>query len=117
MTTCPLPSNEKDILIVEDSKFQRNTLARALSQWNYNVYEAKDGVEGFDLFKRHSPKVIITDLQMPKMDGFKLVSAIRKHQIQYTYIIVISGMEDKESIVHAISSRRGRLHDQALSSW
>ena len=95
-------NDRQAILVVEDSKFQRNTLCRQLHEWNYEVIEAVNGEEGLNLYKEHSPKVIITDLHMPRMDGFSLVRAVRNIELHYTYIIVISGLQDKESIVSAL---------------
>ena len=95
---------ERDVLVVEDSKFQRNTLANQLRQWEYEVYEGADGLEGLDLFEEHAPQIVITDLQMPRLDGFGLVRAVREREPSYTYILVVSGMNDKDSIVSAIAS-------------
>ncbi len=92
------------ILVVEDSKFQRHTLTRQLQEWGYDVMEASDGVSGLNLFEQHSPNLVITDLNMPNMDGFQLVRAIRDNEVHYTYILVISGLKDKESIVAAIAA-------------
>lgn len=100
-----VPSERVDsILVVEDSKFQRNTLCRQLREWKYPVIEAVNGEEGLSVYEEISPKLVITDLHMPRMDGFNLVKAIRKKEVNYTYIIVISGLQDKESIVEALRS-------------
>ncbi len=94
----------KRILVVEDSKFQRNTLVRQLRDWQYEVLEAVNGEEGLKLFLEHSPPLIITDLHMPRMDGYSLVKAVRESEVNYTYIIVISGIQEKESIVAALGA-------------
>lgn len=92
------------ILVVEDSKFQRVTLVRQLREWQYEVLEAVNGEEGLKLFMEHSPPVIITDLHMPRMDGYSLVKAVRASEVNYTYIIVISGIQERESIVAALAA-------------
>lgn len=94
----------RQILIAEDSRFQRKTLARQLREWGYDVLEAKDGAEGLNMYLDHFPRIIATDLHMPRMDGRKLVRAVREAEVSYTYILVISGMQDKDSIVSALSA-------------
>lgn len=90
------------ILVVEDSGFQRKTLVRQLKGWDFSILEGKDGKEGLDQFEQHSPKVIITDLEMPVMDGFELIRAIRQREINYTYIIALTALADKENLVKAL---------------
>lgn len=96
--------SSKQILIAEDSRFQRKTLARQLREWGYEVLEASDGAEGLQMYLTHTPRIIATDLHMPKMDGRNLVRAVREAEVSYTYILVISGMQDKDSIISALSA-------------
>ncbi len=100
----PPGAGPRTVLVVEDSKFQRTVLTSQLRQWEYEVLEAADGHEALRLFERHAPRLIITDLQMPIVDGFELVRSVRKTEIGYTYIIVISGMSGQDSIVSAIAA-------------
>lgn len=90
------------ILVVEDSKFQRNTLVRVLKGLNYEILEAKDGMEGIEMFERHQPGLVLTDLEMPRMDGFGLIDLIRAREIGYTYIIVLTALADKENLVKGL---------------
>ncbi|MGE4293407.1 MAG: HD-GYP domain-containing protein [Desulfovibrio sp.] len=90
------------ILVVEDSRFQRKTLVRQLKGWDFDILEATDGKDGLEQFERHSPKLIITDLEMPVMDGFDLIRTIRQREINYTYIIVLTALADKENLVKAL---------------
>jgi putative two-component system response regulator len=91
------------ILVVEDSQVDRFLLVRKLESWGYRVESAADGEEGSSLFCSCAPRIVITDLTMPKKDGFSLIKLIRERELNYTYIIVLSGMEDKESVVRALS--------------
>jgi putative two-component system response regulator len=90
------------ILVVEDSRFQRKTLVRQLKGWDFDILEASNGKEGLQQFERHSPKLIITDLEMPVMDGFEVIRSIRKNELNYTYIIVLTALADKENLVKAL---------------
>lgn len=95
------PTN--NILVVEDSDTQRTIIQRELLSWNYNVLLAGDGVEGLEVFLSQSPRLVITDLEMPRMNGFDLIKAIRRHEMFYTYITVLSSLKNKENVVAALS--------------
>lgn len=92
------------ILIVEDETVQRRILRLQLEKQGYEVYEAEDGRQGLKAC-RENPQVrlVVTDLMMPNMDGFELIESIRKQETNYTYIIVLTAREDKESVVRALS--------------
>lgn len=76
-----------DIVIVEDSADLRIYMEKELSVY-YNVYIASNGEEGISLVHRINPQVVITDLMMPKMDGFEL-SKIMKSDIKTSHIPII----------------------------
>ena len=91
------------ILVAEDSLSQRMMISRHLRNWEYDVLEAADGVEAFTAFRQQSPAIIITDLDMPEMNGFQLIEQIRRQEIARTYIIVLSASDDKSSVVSALA--------------
>lgn len=70
-------------LIVEDSAVIRNRLSIVLTQWGFDVTIATDGLEGLEYLKTlRKPgelRVIITDLEMPRMDGYTLIEHIQDH--------------------------------------
>ena len=67
------------------------------------MLEAADGVEAFTAFRQLSPAIIITDLDMPGMNGFQLIEEIRRQEMARTYIIVLSASDDKSSVVSALA--------------
>lgn len=92
---------EYKILIVEDSPTMRQLIAFSLKRLrNVRIVEANDGVDGLKKLSQNSFNLIITDINMPVMDGLKLVSLIRKDAIYKTVPIFIitteGGQEDKE---------------------
>ena len=91
------------ILVAEDSLSQRMMISRHLRNWEYDVLEAADGVEAFTAFRQLSPAIIITDLDMPGMNGFQLIEEIRRQEMARTYIIVLSASDDKSSVVSALA--------------
>jgi len=94
--------NQK-ILVVEDSPSQRLMISQHLRRWRYDVAEAADGAEALALFKSDGPSIVVTDLEMPVMDGFRLIEEIRKVEASRTYIIVLSATEAKRIVVTALA--------------
>lgn len=67
----------KTILTVDDSPSIRQMLAYVLSSNGYRVIEAGDGEEGLMLAKANQADLVLTDQNMPKMDGITLIKALR----------------------------------------
>ena len=76
------------ILLVDDDPAIRESMARELRVSGYTVVTASDGLEGIRAFETHRPDLVLTDLSMPRSDGFALISAIRPTSA--TPIIVLS---------------------------
>jgi len=71
---------ESDVLVVDDSAAIRKILQRVLRQTGMaigTIYEAGDGQEALDLLKAHKIDLVLTDINMPKMDGIQLLGAIK----------------------------------------
>jgi two-component system chemotaxis response regulator CheY len=67
----------KNILIVDDSRSLRNMVAFSLISGGYQVVEAQDGVEGLKMAQQESFDVVLTDQNMPNMDGLTLIAQLR----------------------------------------
>jgi len=65
------------ILVVDDNDAKRLLLKTFLDREGYAVVEAVDGADGFDLVRQEKPDLIITDIMMPRMDGYELTRRIR----------------------------------------
>ena len=92
------------VLLVEDSKVQRFLLKTMLEQKYPKVLEAQNGAEALEIYQNNTDiRIVITDIDMPVMDGYELIAALRKQQIRYVYIIVVTSLEDKESVIKALS--------------
>ena len=90
-----------NVLVVEDSPTMRQLIIFALKRLRGSrVVEASDGVDGYKKLSQEKFDIIITDINMPVMDGLKLVSLIRKDQTHKDVPIVIitteGAMEDKQ---------------------
>jgi diguanylate cyclase (GGDEF)-like protein len=68
----------KKVLIVEDEEHMRSLLKYNLNKENYEIYTAKDGCEGLEEAKKQKPDLIISDIMMPKMDGYEFCRTLRE---------------------------------------
>lgn len=83
------------VLVVEDSKQYRKHITRLLIAHKYQVLEAENGIEAMAQLKIHPHiKMVITDYNMPEMDGFELVQAIRRQYEKFDMIIIGLSGED-----------------------
>ena len=64
-------------LIVEDAISTRKSLAQFMQDLGFNVSTAKDGVEAVDKIRRQVPSIVLTDLEMPRMNGLELIDHLR----------------------------------------
>lgn len=79
------------ILAVDDSPSMRQMVGQTLRAAGYEVIEAADGVQAFELAKDKVVDVVITDVNMPNMDGLSLVRALRQMpQYRLTPILVLT---------------------------
>lgn len=65
------------VIVIEDTADLRNYLKEALAHYFSRVYVAKDGKEGLEQIKRHLPDIIISDVMMPRMNGFALCCQVK----------------------------------------
>jgi two-component system, chemotaxis family, chemotaxis protein CheY len=85
------------ILTVDDSRTMRDMLMLALSDAGYRVVQAEDGVHGLEVLKNEMPQVVITDINMPRMDGFGFIENVRKSEKHRAIpILVLTTESDAE---------------------
>jgi two-component system chemotaxis response regulator CheY len=83
------------ILTVDDSRTMRDMLRMALVKAGFNVIEAVDGEHGLEVLNANGADVIITDINMPKMDGFGFIEAVREDAAyRATPILVLTTESD-----------------------
>ncbi|GAB5352490.1 response regulator [Qipengyuania sp. 483] len=81
----------KRILTVDDSASMRMLLKASLTKQGFHIETADDGEHGLERMSELSPDLLITDINMPKMDGFELIEAVRsKSEFRGTPILVLS---------------------------
>jgi len=93
-TDQPLPTFS--LLIVEDDKAACDVIVRmvTLKFPSCTIHRADNGVQGIELFKEHLPDIILTDVNMPVMDGIELLRAIRAIRASAS-CIVLTAYSDK----------------------
>ena len=88
-------------LVVDDSMLMRYTVCRFLEERGFTVESASNGVEALEVLTRLQPSLIVTDLQMPKMSGGELITALKsKPETAGVPIIIVtsraSGFDESE---------------------
>lgn len=87
----------KTILTVDDSRTMREMLLLALKDAGFSVVQAEDGVHGLEVLEKAAPDVIVTDINMPRMDGFGFIEGVRRHEKHRAVpILVLTTESDAE---------------------
>jgi class 3 adenylate cyclase/CheY-like chemotaxis protein len=87
-----------NILVVEDDPTIRELVRLHLSSANHEVMTASDGLQGLQMAVSRLPDIIISDVQMPNMDGFGMLAAVRANdQTASIPVIFLTAMDDRES--------------------
>lgn len=89
------------ILVIDDDDAVRDSLGLYLVEAGYEVFEARDGAEGLELFFEHLPDVVLCDLRMPNVDGMSVLKQLSE-RAPGTPIIVISGAGVMSDVVEAL---------------
>jgi CheY-like chemotaxis protein len=81
-------------LVVDDSMLIRHTVCRFLEERDFVVESATNGHEALEALKRVRPDIIITDIQMPKMDGTEFITAVKSNQaLAGIPIVIVAGKQ------------------------
>ena len=79
-------------LVVDDSMLIRYTVCRFLEERGFAVESATNGLEALQILERVRPDLIVTDMQMPKMSGTELITAVKKNpETAKIPIIIVAG--------------------------
>ncbi len=89
------------LLYVEDEPLIRQNAVEYLARYCHTVYEAKDGVEGLEMYKQHQPDIIISDINMPRLGGLDFASKVRELD-KSTPIILATAHTKTEYLLKAV---------------
>jgi two-component system chemotaxis response regulator CheY len=79
----------KVILTVDDSRTMRDMLKLALSEAGFSVVQAEDGIHGLEVLQTMAPDVIVTDINMPRLDGFGFIEGVRKSALHRAVPVLV----------------------------
>ena len=92
-------------MIVEDGEIQRTMLADLVRLWGYDTDTASDGLEALEKIPLFRPRVVISDLQMPRMGGLELLEVLRSKVPDIACIILTGyGTLEKAEAVTALGA-------------
>ena len=105
------------ILLVEDYGDAREMLGLLLQGWGWQVLESANGIEAFELARFHRPMLIITDLNLPGMDGIELVRQIRHagNWLEIVPIIMVTAIDEEMSRHTALAAGVNRFFTKPLN--
>lgn len=98
------------ILTVDDSRSMRALLRVALVERGYDVSEAEDGVEALEWLETNSADIIITDINMPRLDGFGLIEKVRASARHIDRPILVLTTESSDE-------KKKRARDAGATGW
>ena len=102
------------ILIAEDNSTARTYLTAVVQKQGYQWIAARDGAEALELFERECPDLVITDVQMPRMDGITLLQNIREKN-KDVVVIIITGEGSAEAASRALNAGANNFLQKPVS--
>jgi two-component system chemotaxis response regulator CheY len=100
----------KTVLTVDDSRTMRDMLRLALVDAGFEVIQAEDGVHGLEVLKDAEPDVIITDINMPRMDGYGFMQGVRADPKRRAVPILVLTTESSPE-------KKQRARDAGATGW
>jgi len=102
------------ILIVDDESDVRTALRRSLRRHGFEIHEAEDGVAALDFLKDHDVDAVLSDFDMPRMNGLDLMQRLRIAKPHIARVI-LSARSDVNVVVRALNE--GSVHRFLLKPW
>ena len=98
------------VLAIDDSRTIRNLLRISLEGAGFEFHCACDGVEGVEMFPEVEPDVVITDINMPNMDGFGVIDTLRSGPSKTSVPIIVLTTESSDDL-------KRRARDSGATGW
>jgi len=100
-----MESTKKTILVVDDSAMVCHVVGQILRECGYQVLVAKNGLDAYHLAKKHEPRLIIMDVEMPVMDGIEATTLIKSEpKTSDIPILIFTSLGGEEDIKRAKAS-------------
>jgi len=91
------------VLVVDDSAIDRLMAGNLLAKCGWSVDYASDGQEGLDAIRRQQPDLVVTDMQMPELDGLQLASAVRR-EFPDVAVVLMTARGSEEIALQALQA-------------
>lgn len=98
------------VLAIDDSRTIRSLIRKVMEDAGFECICAEDGVDGVNRFSEENPDIVITDINMPNMDGFGVISAIRSGTSNRTVPILVLTTESADHL-------KARARDAGATGW
>jgi two-component system chemotaxis response regulator CheY len=98
------------VLTVDDSRTMRDMLKHSLVAAGFRVLQAEDGIDGLEVLKTETPDVVVTDINMPRLDGFGFIEAVRRD-------IARRGMPVLVLTTEADAEKKSRAKAAGATGW
>ncbi len=100
----------KTILTIDDSRTMRELLRAALDKAGFTVIQAEDGVHGLEVLGGSEPDAIITDINMPRMNGLEFIEAVRADETRRAIPIIVLTTESD-------AAKKDRARRAGATGW
>ncbi len=98
-------SEPSHILIVDDDRNSRETLADLMSVDGYHIEQASSGIDALEQLESAQPDVILLDVMMPQLDGFETCRRIKQNEAwRHIPIILVTALDDRDSIITGLDA-------------
>lgn len=98
-----MAKSKPKILIIEDDDFLRKMYATGLENHGFKPFSASDGEQALEFLEEEKPDLCLLDLVMPKVDGYEVLSAMKKDDdLKDIPVVVLSGLGQKEDVNSAL---------------
>jgi two-component system chemotaxis response regulator CheY len=98
------------VLTVDDSRTMRDMLKHSLVAAGFRVLQAEDGIDGLEVLKTETPDVVVTDINMPRLDGFGFIEAVRRDAERRAMPVLVLTTE-------ADAEKKKRAKDAGATGW
>ena len=98
------------VLAIDDSRTIRSLVRKVMEEAGFSCVCAEDGLEGVAMFGDESPDIVITDINMPNLDGFGVITAIRSGTVNRTMPILVLTTESADHL-------KAKARDAGATGW
>ena len=103
------------ILVAEDDPHILRVISMWLSRQGHEVIETRNGAEALEQFRAQRPAIVVTDVNMPQMDGLELLTAIADEPHQPHGVVVLTNRWDHREIAERLEASRVEVMPKPFS--